>query len=149
MKTIKIYMSHAIRGAKGPKATDADMRANNIAAMRAASIIRQTLRSIEAKYECEINIYVPAEMDEFVMIAYRRGILNEEQILDVDCTIVERCQALIWYSHLGPSRGAEIEKACAERNCIPIFELPSLETNAIFKLEKQIEELVCQKTQTN
>lgn len=144
MKTIKIYMSHAIRGAKGPAATNADMQKNNIAAMRAASIIRQTLRSVEAKYEVEIEIYCPADHDEFVMIAYRRGYLSETQILNVDCAIIERCQALIWYSGLGRSRGAEVEKACAERNCIPIFELPALDTVAIFKLEKQIEELVCQ-----
>lgn len=144
MKTIKIYMSHAIRGAKGPKATDADMRANNIAAMGAASIIRQVLLSVEAKYECNIEVYCPADHDEFVMIAYRNCVLTEAQILAVDCEIVERCQALIWYSQLGPSNGAEIEMKHALTCNIPIFELPSLETNAIFKLEKQIEELVCQ-----
>lgn len=144
MKTIKIYMSHAIRGAKGPAATNADMQKNNIAAMRAASIIRQTLRSVEAKYEVEIEIYCPADHDEFVMIAYRRGYLSETQILNVDCAIIERCQALIWYCGLGPSRGAGIEMAHARANNIPIFELPALDTVAIFKLEKQIEELVCQ-----
>ena len=149
MKTIKIYLSHAIRGGKGPAATDADMIANNTAAMRAASIIRQVLLSVEAKYECNIEVYCRADHDEFVMIAYRRGYLDEDQILDVDKWIVERCQALIWYSHLGPSSGAEIEMAHARACNIPIFELPALDTVAIFKLEKQIEELVCQKTQTN
>jgi hypothetical protein len=144
MRTIKIYLSHAIRGAKGPDATNAEMQTNINAAMRAASIIRQTLRSVEAKYEVEIEIYCPADHDEFVMIAYRGGFLDEAQILAVDCAIVERCQALIWYSGLGPSGGAEIEMTHARANDIPTFELPSLETNAIFKLEKQIEELVCQ-----
>ena len=146
MKQIRIYMSHAIRGTKGPAATNADMQKNNIAAMRAASIIRQVLRSVEAKYECNIEIYCPADHDEFVMIGYRLGTLSESQILGIDCVIVDRCQALIWYSGLGPSSGAKIEMKRARSQAIPIFELPSLETNAIFKLEKQIEELICQKT---
>lgn len=145
MKQIKIYMSHAIRGAKGKDATETDMRANNQAAMRAANIIRRTLRPIEARYGCKIEIYCPADHDEFVMIAYRFGLLTEKEIFQVDCKIIKRCQALIWYSGLGPSKGAEIEKQHARDCGIPVFELPSLEPNAIVKLEKQIGELICQK----
>ena len=148
MKQIKIYLSHAIRGAKGPAATDADMMANNTAAMRAASIIRQVLQPLEDQYECEVEVYCPADHDEFVIIAYRRKYVTEEQILDVDCRIVEKCQALIWYSGLGPSGGAEIEIKRARSQTIPIFELSSLNTYDLAQLKNFVGAL-CQKTQTN
>ena len=144
MRKIKIYLSHAIRGAKGPDATDADMQANNTAARRAASIIRQVLQPLEGWFECEIEVYCPADHDEFVMIAYRWGILTEEQILNVDCIIVERCQALIWYSGLGPSKGAGIEMKRARSQAIPIHELHSLDTDELEQL-KNFVEVICRK----
>lgn len=139
MKTIKIYMSHAIRGVKGAKATDADMRTNNTAAIRAASIMRQVLQPVEDRFNCIIEIYCPADHDEFVMIAYRNGALTEAQILAVDCDIVDRCQALIWYSGLGPSRGAEIEMKRARSQAIPVHELRSLNTGELAKLRNFVE----------
>lgn len=137
MKTIKIYLSHAIRGIKGPNATEADMRANNQTAMRAARVIRAWL------YPLPVELYVPAEHDEFVMIAYHKGILNERGILTVDCSIVSRCHALIWWSELGPSRGAEIEMAHACSCGIPIFDLPLLNEPHLSDLEEFVGEL-CQ-----
>ena len=143
MKRIRIYMSHPIRGVKGPAATDADMQANNTAAMRAASVIRQVLQPLEDQYECEIEVYCPADHDEFVLIAYRRGYLYEGAILEIDCIIVQRCQALIWYSGLGPSKGAEIEEKCADMNGIPVHELCSLDTGEL-KCLKSFMETICQ-----
>ena len=137
MKTIKIYMSHAIRGVLGPNATEADMRANNQATMRAARVIRAWL------YPLPVELYVPAEHDEFILVAYRKGILCEQDILAVDCVIVGGCDALIWYSGLGPSRGAEIEMAHACSCGIPIFDLPLLNEPHLSDLEEFVREL-CQ-----
>ncbi len=149
MKRIKIYMSHAIRGSKGPAATDADMQANNDAAMRAARVIRQVFRPLENQHKCAIEVYCPADHDEFVMIAYRNGTLTEAQILAVDCEIVERCQALIWYSGLGSSKGAEIEIKRARSQAIPIFELTSLNTYDLVQLKNFVEGLCQKNTETS
>jgi len=139
MKQVKIYMSHAIRGSKGPNATKADMQINNLAAMRAARVIRAWL------YPLPVELYCPAEHDEFVMIAYRKGFLHEQNILVTDCEIVGRCDALIWYSRLGPSKGAEIEVSAARRSGILIFDLPLLDESHLSDLEEFVEEL-CQKS---
>lgn len=139
MKQIKIYMSHAIRGSKGPDATDADMKANNLAAMRAGRVIRAWLHPLP------VELYVPADHDEFVLIAYRKGYLVERDILTVDCDIVAGCDALIWYSGLGPSGGAEIEMTYARRCGIPIFDLPLLNEPHLSDLEEFVGDL-CQGT---
>lgn len=139
MKSIKLYMSHAIRGAKGPNATDADMRANNEAAMRAARVMRAWLHPLP------VEIYCPAEHDEFVLIAYREGVLNETNILDVDCSIVGGCDGLMWYSGLGPSKGAEVEMAHARKYGIPILEVPVVNEPYLMRLESFVGEL-CQES---
>lgn len=86
---IKIYVSHSIRGLKGADATDEDMRINN----RRATAFGKILRSMFPK----IDFYVPADGDEFVLIAHRKKYLTEKQILDVDCGIVDTCNAVLAY----------------------------------------------------
>ncbi|MCP4596234.1 hypothetical protein [Neptuniibacter sp.] len=145
MKRIKLYMSHAIRGAKGPAATDADMQANNEAAMRAARVIRAWL------YPLPVDIYCPGEVDEFVMTAAKNGLgyLTNDQILAVDCEIIKRCDGLIWYSELGPSDGAEIEIACAEDNMVPVHTLSFLSKMDLYSLQVFVESLCQRDTKTN
>jgi hypothetical protein len=82
-------MSHPIRGIKGADATLEDMHANNQAAMELGKILR-------AQFD-NLDIYVPADHDEFVTIAYANGDLSEEQILKTDVEIVKRCSLLIAY----------------------------------------------------
>ncbi len=143
MKRIKIYMSHAIRGSKGPAATDADMQANNDAAMRVARVIRAWL------YPLPVDVYCPADHDELVLIAYRRNYLKEGEILAVDCKIIEGCDGLIWYSGLGPSSGAEIEIKCAISNGIPVFTISCLEPARLTLLTEFVEGLCQKDTETN
>jgi len=137
MKLIRIYMSHAIRGARGKDATAEDMQANNNAAMKAARVIRAYL------YPLPVELYCPGEHDEFVMIAYHKGVLSEEQILDTDCEIVKRCDILVWYSALGPSSGAEVERDAARLCGTCIVEIPALDVCYLERLAIFVREL-CQ-----
>jgi len=137
MKFIRIYMSHAIRGARGKDATVEDMQANNNAASHAARVIRAYL------YPLPIELYCPGEHDEFVMIAYHKGMLSEQQILDTDCAIVKRCDILVWYSALGPSSGAEVEKDAAWSYGKPVFVIPALDVRYLEQLATLVREL-CQ-----
>ena len=135
MKQIKLYMGHAIRGIKGINATETDMKANNLAAIRAVRVMRAYLHPLP------VEIYCPGENDAFVMIAHKRNFLNEEQILDVDCQIVGECDAFVFYAALGPSKGAEIEMNYARHRDMPVFDMLVLNETYLTQLEKFVEGL--------
>ena len=107
---LKIYLSHAIRGAKGADATEEDMRHNCERIKGIAYSIRQAITA-------DIELYVPAEHEEFVSIAYRDKYLNEGQILDIDCKIIDTCDMVIAYVPYGDElqggRKIEIDHAIA------------------------------------
>lgn len=65
------------------------MKKNCDKAKLIANMIRNALPSIE--------IYVPAESEDFVLTAYQKHYVTEEQILDVDCTIIKGCDGVIIY----------------------------------------------------
>ena len=112
---MKFYLSHPIRGSKGKDATTEDMRKNNDAAIVVANYLRKNITT-------HISIHVPAEMEEFVLTAYYLGVLTEQQILAVDCKIIESCDAVIIYA---PEEiiggGCKIELDYAIEHNIPIF----------------------------
>jgi len=89
---IRAYLSHPIRGVKGMAATREDMEANNRRAIEFARIIR------ECCGHHGLDLYVPAEHDEFVIQAYELGYLTEQQILDVDVQLVQKRDLLILYA---------------------------------------------------
>lgn len=86
---IRFYLSHSIRGKYGKDATHAQMKINCDKAILIANLIRNAIPSIE--------IYCPAEHEDFVLIAHEKHYLNEKQILDVDCTIIDSCEGVIIY----------------------------------------------------
>lgn len=86
---MKFYLSHSIRGKYGKDATNAQMKANCDKAILIANMIRNALPSIE--------VYVPAEHEDFVLTAHQKHYITEEQILDVDCTIIDGCDGVIIY----------------------------------------------------
>jgi len=88
-KKIKVYISHYIRGPEGNAASKKTID-TNIAKTKA---VCQQLR---IRFGSNLDLYVPAEMDEFPRIALELGLLNVEQVLDIDCVIVSRCDALIF-----------------------------------------------------
>lgn len=122
----RIYMSHQIRGPKGDAATAEDI-ANNIKIAKGVGTEIQAYAIDWEKMDGfpPIHIYIPAEHDEFVQIAYINGYLTETQILACDCEIINRCQLLLIYGDT-LSRGMQIEERHAIENNIPIFRMPVL-----------------------
>lgn len=86
---MRIYISHSIRGKYGKEATPEQMKANNL---RAITFSKQIKKAFPDK-----DFYCPGEHDEFVLIAFKNKIINEEQILRVDCCIIDSCDLLINY----------------------------------------------------
>lgn len=100
---MRFYLSHAIRGKAGPNASH-DVQAENCAeAIRVANALRRQFPKLE--------LYVPAENETFVQIAYDSGYLSEKQILDVDCKIIDSvCGVLVYAPEGGGLQGGrEIE----------------------------------------
>lgn len=116
---VTAYFSHAIRGRKGRAATPEDMKKNCDEAMKAVIWIRDNIP--------ELELYVPAEHEDFVLICYEDKYLTEAQILEVDCKILQERDILIvnvvddW---LGGGIGVEI--ADAKRTGMLIFYLTTI-----------------------
>jgi len=104
--SITAYFSHSIRGKKGKDATDEEVAENCHAAIKVAEWIREVIP--------ELDLYVPAEHEDFVHITYRDKYLTEDQILEIDCKILERKDFHIVYEvggWLGGGIAKEIEAA--------------------------------------
>jgi len=112
---MRFYLSHPIRGSKGTDATADDMRINNEAAIVVASYLRKYIVTA-------IDIHVPAEMEDFVMTAHCLGVLTEEEILAVDCKIIESCDAVLIFAPEGTiGGGCKVELDYAIKHGIPVF----------------------------
>ena len=86
---MRVYLSHSIRGPKGKNATHTDMKENCDEAIRVGCIIREQLKCVD--------LYIPAEHEEFVDVAFQHKILSIKQILEVDCLIIDTCDAVVFY----------------------------------------------------
>ena len=84
---MRVYCSHSIRGKYGKAATPTQMKENCDAMIVLANRLREAMPSIE--------FYVPAEHEDFVQLAYNHHYLREEEILDIDCLIIDNCDAVI------------------------------------------------------
>jgi len=87
MEKVTAYLSHAIRGAMRENATEELITQN----CKEALIIAKTLR----KHIPELDLWVPAEAEEFVHEAFQLGFLNEDNILTVDCSLLSKRNLLI------------------------------------------------------
>lgn len=106
MAKISAYFSHSIRGQSGKDATDAEVEKNCKVAERVAAWIRENIP--------EIDLYVPAEHEDFVAICWREKYLSEDQILEIDCKILGKQDFHIVYEvdgWLGGGIGIEINHA--------------------------------------
>ena len=84
---MRFYLSHSIRGKYGKDATHVQMKENCQKAISIANTIRRAIPSIE--------LYVPAEHEDFVGLAYHHGYLTEKQLLEIDCFIINGCEGVI------------------------------------------------------
>ena len=86
---MKVYLSHSIRGKYGNDATALQMKAN----CDVIKVIGEQIREAIPR----LDLYIPAEHEDFVGIAYQKHFITEKHILDVDCEIINGCDAVIVY----------------------------------------------------
>ena len=111
------YLSHPIRGKDGPGASH-EVQANNCAeAKRVANILR-------ALFPC-LELYVPAEGETFVQIAFDCLYLQEREILEIDCLIINNMDGVLVYApdgdELQGGRKIEYDHAVATDKPVCIF----------------------------
>lgn len=116
---LRIYLSHSIRGIKGNDATLEDMAEN----CRKAHEFAEQLRTAIADFE----IYCPADHDEALSIAYHKGLLTIDELLGVDCAILQRRDAvLVCCLDNYVSGGMWVEIRYAQLHNIPVHIVSSL-----------------------
>lgn len=114
---MKVYFSHAMRGKPGFALNSAEHGNNCEAAIRIADQLRKMFP--------KLSLYVPAESEPFVGAAYKKGYLSIEQILELDCIIVDQCDVVIVYvpegDELQGGRLIEYDHAVATNRPVCIF----------------------------
>ena len=125
----KVYLSHPIRGFMGRAATLDVMTRNNDKAIAWG-------RELWAYFGSQLEVYIPAEHDEFVLIAHEKNYLDIHQILDVDCDIVAKREAVIvadWESHI--SGGMQREINHANSLDIPVWFFNKIDIDSLEQME--------------
>jgi len=131
MRQRRVYLSHPIRGRLGLDADEKTILENCNKAIVAGTIISCCVP--------EIDLYIPAQHDEFIQIAYDKGFLTETEILDVDCTIISKCDLLLVYDWQGyVSRGMMREMEYARKHGIPIVTFSDVTDAVIDAIKKLI-----------
>ena len=117
----KIYLSHAIMGKNGADATEAEIQTNIDTALKVGKELKAYFIDWQKMdgYP-EIQLYVPAEHEEFVQRAYKMGFMTITEILAVDCDIINTCDLLLVYGDY-LSSGMKVEIEYADKNKIPIL----------------------------
>jgi len=139
---IRIYLSHYIRGPKNVDATDEDMGKNIEAAIKLGEQLKAYFLDWHRQDGLpEIYLYVPAEHDEFVITAYKRGFISETEILAVDCDIISKCDILLAWKDPTQSRGMIVEVEHADKMGIPILNFLELDKLVLFTLKRVIKEI--------
>ena len=87
---MRYYVSHSIRGAKGVNATPMDMKNNCDRIIKVCKQISEALPNVD--------LYIPALHEDFVAIAFHDKYLTEQQVLKIDCKIVDNCDGVIVFS---------------------------------------------------
>lgn len=132
----KVYLSHHIRGPNGINATKEEIE-NNI---KLYKNIGEQIRAYFWDWEKlnnfpKMELYVPADHDEFVQIAFDKKYVTEEQILTVDCGIINTCSLLIAFGDIKSSRGMIRETDHALTHNIPMYSMPNLSDTSIGALK--------------
>ena len=117
---MKFYFSHKIRGNAGSNASHGEQAKNCAEAIRVADILRGLFPKLE--------LYVPAENETFIQVAYDIGLLTIDNILDIDCKIIDHQDGLLVYvpdgDKLQGGRKIEYYHAVATNKPFCIFHTP-------------------------
>ena len=119
---MKVYLSHKIRGDQGKNASNVYMKKNCDKAIEIANKIRKAISSLE--------IYCPGEHEfPLVNLIIRKNYLTIEQILEIDCSIIDRCDAVIVYVPEGDriQGGRWIEYQYAKEHHKPIWKFSDVD----------------------
>ena len=115
MIKIKFYLSHPIRGSKGKDATPDDMQKNNETAKVIAKYLHENIT-------IPVDIYVPAEMDDFLIPRGISPVYVVNELLALDKKIINLCDAIMIYAPEDIiSSGCKVELDHAIKNNIPVF----------------------------
>ena len=122
-RKIRAYLSHAIRGTlpvKNEEDREVLMSYNNERAILWGQEIRKVVGPI-------LDLYIPAEHEDFVMPALHKGYLTVNQVLEIDCEIVLKQDLLILANwELKLSEGMRQEFLTAREFGIRVFEMKYL-----------------------
>lgn len=130
---ISCYLSHSIRGKKGKDATREDMDANNEKAIEFAKRLRIWFP--------KLDLYAPAEHDEFVIEAFMHGFITESNILVTDCNILLKRDFLLVYTPDGfISNGMGVEIGCAQRYNKPVHYIAGYASDQLCNLKHFIDQ---------
>jgi len=114
MSKIRAYISHTIRGKYGIDATDKQRKENSERCILFGNALRKEFSMID--------FYIPGEHHEMDTISFRKGYMTEEQILDIDCTIISKCNFIIIFAPDDYiSTGMQIEIDHAVKSGIPVI----------------------------
>ena len=114
MSKIRAYISHSIRGKQGVAATDAERKENSGKAISFGNVLRDEYPMID--------FYIPGECCEMDTILIKENYLLEEQILEIDCIIISRCNFIVVFSPDDYiSKGMQIEIDYAVKHSIPVI----------------------------
>lgn len=133
---VKAYFSHTIRGPDGSAATEEDARRNCKEAVEVAKWLRESIP--------ELEIYVPGE-HEFppVGILLHKGYITVEQILEVDCMIIDEQDLLVVLVKDGwMGGGIGIEMAHAKKNAKPIFLVEKRDELTLERLGRVVKNMI-------
>ncbi len=130
-----IYLSHCIRGKYGIYATQLQMDQNCKKAILIANVLRNTFPE-------GLKVYCPAEHEDFVGLAYHEHYLSEEQILEIDCEIIDTCDQVIIYIPVGDEcqGGRLVEYEHAARHGIPVTIFKDVEEIILYLAAKKLRE---------
>lgn len=116
---MRVYCSHSIQGKYGKGATQIQMKENCDAMIELVEHLRKALPHIE--------FYVPAEHEDFVSKAYQLGYMSIEKILEIDCLIIDGCDAVVVLvpdgDELQGGRKIEYDHAVATNTPVVVYRL--------------------------
>lgn len=127
-KQLRIYLSHQISGLKGKDAT-LEERWINVEKFRK---VGKELRAYFYDWEKmdglpPIDLYVPADHEEPIQLSLTKKYMTVEQVLDIDCAILDTCNLLIsWGMAHELSSGMKVELDYATKHNIPVYQMTGI-----------------------
>lgn len=137
-KPLRVYCSHLIRGPEGDAASPETCNKNRVVAHNTAEHLRMFLHdwSVYNGYP-KVELYVPGEHDETIQLALDLGYMNIEEVLDIDCKILDRCNLLLVFGKT-VSKGMAVEINYAAKVGIPVFAFTRLTGKVISSLQNTL-----------